>query len=461
MKTKLLTGIMQHLGAALLGLALGASAMFLRQPAATTPSVSGGAEKPMPAAKFRSGAEISSALRAEFLERYAAWLRTRSWREKLAMEETIVAFLQLAPTECCELLRSRHLLGVATDNSLVQIGALGAVDYADALRAASTIGGRVGDLIIKSAFEREYEKDPGAAFFLIGSLPAHLRGNLTLQLGEKWFERDGAAAAQVFTVNRRNLDFPDWNYLFFNNLLDQWAKTDPDGAARFLTTSEAFRYSPESSRLRMIESRGEHEDLVMPEIQSIIDDRRVNDATLGKLFQMAAIVDGAKALQLVEGLNEPRRTKALAAIAEQTNDADHPDTAFQAAAEMPVSQQSLELLKDAVNKLTAQQDDPFAMLDLATDAYQRSAVAAGVTQALQEREGVAGIESVMQQGIATKSNEWIEAAANSVIAKDESETETTPGKWKALSAKAKAALVRYAAANWTPEKAALLRQDLK
>jgi hypothetical protein len=416
------------------------------------------------------------ALRDELYKRHQRYLGERSRHHRVLLDEIIAAYLRTEPEECLALLREWNLAYLVSQERLESLLLDDSGDLGRALQLASSMSGKRGDALIRTAFRKKIASDPNQAFELLGSLPKYLVEELSSELARKWGARDGPKAAEAFlkcsTVSSWRTQFSD--------ALRGWAGRDPEAAFQFLQQSPLL--APPLNRGELLQSLA----LAYPsEAAKIL---KAEGPLAGTRLSGLLQVDPQEALKLASGTpGSYGRNWQLQNIAGHIVDKD-PGLALRTALEMPKSERSLFLIREAARKLggTASQDS-FALAEQQSDSYHREAAIAGVTEGLYRSRNVGGLAEVVQQGISSNNPEWLESAGslilngppkymsfleystrldqqqeggNIIISGAGSQMPKTPD-WKTLDPEMTAALIQYAEKNWPAEKADALKKKFQ
>ena len=316
-------------------------------------------------------------------------------------------------------------------------------DFAGILRLAGEVDARAGD---PDSFHRLIEADPQKAFGYLSSLPVYLRRELAMDLAKSWGARDGARAADAFFHYR---DLPRWEVRTWVALA-AWAKRDPEAAYEHAISLgepggelDAFT----APFLNLLASQDPQTAARLLSTHGDIPPRGMEQSS--NVFAIFCRTDPQNALEAAASMPTPAaRIMALEGIASQAPRAAQ--AALQAAEQLPVSQTSMQDLKNAVAYLTLTNPDPYADVDQQTDPYRRQAAMAGVILGKTYNNGLDGFNEAVRRGLSSNDTGWLEAAATLILspalALDLQDQKSSPD-WKSLSPDVGNAVVNYAKAH--------------
>jgi hypothetical protein len=155
------------------------------------------------------------------------------------------------------------------------------------------------------------------------------------------------------------------------------------------------------------------------------------------------------------------------------------ELALGAALLMPDTSYSLHLITRQTAALARTSTDPFSFVAQSNDPYQQNAAIDGVTQGLIQSNGLDGVTKIVQQGVSSNEEQWLEAAASVIVplktaaGGDKDVVDMIMARnsgadskynnnqdWKRLPPDTAKALLDYANSNWNPERLAALKARL-
>ncbi|MES2572077.1 MAG: hypothetical protein V4710_18725 [Verrucomicrobiota bacterium] len=413
-------------------------------------------------------------LREALESRFQSYLTSRSRHSYTLLQEVVACYMRADAAECLDTLRSLNALALVSPSSLAGIDSQVDVrDFASLLKVASTVNPQSAEALITKGFQQLISSDPLKAFEYLSFLPSNLRDKLGVELAESWGKRDGPGASNAFYKSGLRM------YEGLSAIaLTAWAQSDLEGAYRHLLSMDVLGEKSDRQLGAFVRLLGRKDARLGAKLLAEHGGEMPEQAQVGcrSLVMDLARQDGEKALAWAGSLpTDKLRYQALWGIIATAVSSDSSATqlALRAAMQLPISEYSLRDIRLKTADIAEKSANPFSLTDQIDNVYQREAAAVGVIQGIVARKGLAGLQEVVERGLSSKQEGWLEAAGSAILAPADvnefaaaivaagGKPKTSEARdWKLLPPEVKNALLRSANANWAPEKVRALQQKL-